>query len=101
MNLTFASQAWDDGFSVRSELTSEMGSGCWETAVGRDLTCLELGTTSDSLFSIICVWYEGQGCGTVLCGAEYSEPLPSYLHFQNSWQNHALDLWVVICAHLL
>ena len=59
------------------------------------------GQHSDSLFSIICVWYEDQGHGTVLCGAEHSEPLPSSLHFQNSWQNHALGLWIVICTHLL
>ena len=53
------------------------------------------GQISNWLFCTICVYYEGQGSVIILCGAEYSEPLPSSLHCQNNWQNKVLIKWVV------
>ena len=43
------------------------------------------------LFSSVCIWGWAQGQGTILCWTEHSEPLSSFLHFRNSWQNQELD----------
>ena len=78
---------------VRSDLTPGISVGIVElVAVGRDPAYFESGKKTQTHSSLPFVsGVRVRGSGTILCGAEHSEPLSSSLHYQNSWQNQVLD----------